>query len=191
MATPSASEKLLTADEFIELEDDPEGRAMELDDGRVVYLPPPGVPHGRYAKRIFKALDSFVSTSDFGEVSFEVGFQLRRRPDRVVAPDVAWVRPEALRKAGSIEGYFPGAPTLSVEVVSPTDRESKVARKILEYLDAGSERVWVVRPETRTVTVHRTNGDSHTYRMGDTLTSEDAALPEGFGLTLEAIFATD
>ena len=110
-------------------------------------------------------------------------------PDRVVAPDVAFAR--ALDRNRDRTKYNPGSPTLAVEVVSPNDRESKVARKVLEYLDAGAERVWVVRPESRTVTVHRPNGDSHTYRMGDTLTSEDAALPEGFALTLEAIFATE
>jgi hypothetical protein len=37
--------------------------------------------------------------------------------------------------------------------------------------------------------VHRPNGDAHTYRAGDTLTSDNAALPiEGFALPVERIF---
>ena len=189
MATPLAPEKLLTADEFMALDDDPSGGKMELHDGRVVVMPPTGDEHSEISANVFIPLQAFVRSRRTGAVRFEVGFTIRTNPDRVVAPDVAYAA--ALDPNRDRTKYIPGSPTLAVEVVSPTDKERDVADKVLEYLDAGSERVWVVRPTSQTVTVHRPNGDSHTYRMGDTLTSDDAALPEGFSLTLEAIFATD
>lgn len=59
-----------------------------------------------------------------------------------------------------------------------------------EYLAAGTRRVWLVRPRLRTVTVHRPNGDAHTYQLGDTLTSDDAGFDvAGFALPLSDIFA--
>jgi Uma2 family endonuclease len=65
-----------------------------------------------------------------------------------------------------------------------------MARKVEEYFDAGSERVWIVRPRNKTVTVHRPGGDAHTYSVRDTLSSEDAAFAvDGFELSLEQFFA--
>jgi hypothetical protein len=49
--------------------------------------------------------------------------------------------------------------------------------------------VWVVRPEARTVTVHLRDGDSHTYGIGDTLTSDDAGFGiDGFEMSLDDLF---
>ncbi|GIW18363.1 MAG: hypothetical protein KatS3mg064_1520 [Tepidiforma sp.] len=74
--------------------------------------------------------------------------------------------------------------------MSPEDREADVAQKIELYLDGGAERVWIVRPRNRTVTVHRPGGDAHTYSARDTLTSENAAFPvPGFELPLADLFA--
>ena len=51
------------------------------------------------------------------------------------------------------------------------------------------KRVWVVRPELKTVAVHRPGGDAHTYGVDDTLSSEDATfLVEGFALHLRELF---
>jgi len=46
-----------------------------------------------------------------------------------------------------------------VEVVSPSDSQSYVHRKVLHYLDHGVPLVWIVDPETRTVTVYRSRRD--------------------------------
>jgi len=76
-------------------------------------------------------------------------------------------------------------PDLAVEVVSPEDRDSAVSAKVQQYLSAGTGRVWVVRPATQTVTVHRPDGSARTYEMGATLTSEEAGFAvAGFTLGL-------
>jgi Uma2 family endonuclease len=91
-------------------------------------------------------------------VGAETGFILRRRPDTVRGADVAFVSkarlPDPLPKS-----YFPGAPDLAVEVVSPDDRYKDVERKAKAYVDAGSKLVWVVDPRRRTVTIHRSQSD--------------------------------
>ena len=56
------------------------------------------------------------------------------------------------------EGFFPGAPDLAVEVLSPDDRAAAVLAKVQSWLDAGSAAVWVVDPKTRTVSVYSKDG---------------------------------
>lgn len=74
-------------------------------------------------------------------------------------------------------------------MVSPNDRAVEVAVKVQTYLEYGAQRVWVVEPRTRTVTVHRPGGDAHTFQMGESLSSEDAGFDvDGFVLALSALF---
>jgi Uma2 family endonuclease len=68
-------------------------------------------------------------------------------------PDVAYVTNERERVAGSAAPYFPGAPDLAIEVVSPSERLSEVLGKVSDYLAAGSRLVWVVDPVREEVRV--------------------------------------
>ncbi|MCC7362979.1 MAG: Uma2 family endonuclease [Dehalococcoidia bacterium] len=185
MSTP-APPRLMTAEEFAQLPDDPDGRQMELYDGEVIYMSPPGEDHGLAARAVFRALDRFTESHELGEAGFEMGFVIRESPDRVAAPDVWW-----RRAAGRSATTYPHAsPTLAVEVVSESTPDRDSGAKALEYIAAGSQRVWLVRLRNRTVTVYRPGGDSHTYGPDDTLTSEDAGFEvAGFELPVGTIFA--
>lgn len=187
--SPASSERLLTADEFWELPEPAHGGRMELVAGRVVTEMPVGRLHAKVAARIAAFLLAFSDKFRLGEVHVEMGHRTVRRPDSVRAPDVSFVSRDRLAGLPD-DGFAEDSPTLAVEVVSPNDRERDIAAKIEEYLNAGAERVWVVRPRNRTVTVHRPGGDSHTYSGSDVLTSADAAFGvDGFALPLEQLFA--
>ncbi|MGE3077066.1 MAG: Uma2 family endonuclease [Dehalococcoidia bacterium] len=186
--SPVSSEDLLTADEFWELPEAPHGGRMELVAGRVVTEMPVGEMHAHLAVKIAALLLQFVTQHKLGRVYVELGHRLFSDPDTVRAPDVSFSR----RAEGSPIGvrYIDEAPALAIEIISPDDRESDVALKVEEYFDAGSERVWIVRPSNQTITVHRPGGDAHTYTRRDTLTSDDAAFAvNGFELNLEQFFA--
>ena len=116
----------------------------------------------------------------------EAGFQLAHDPDTVRAPDVAFVRAERF-PPGGVKGFFQGAPDIAVEVVSPSDRASEVAAKVRDWLQAGCSMVWVVDPENRTVTVHRSRKDITVLTEADMLTGGDV-LPE-FSMPVLTIFA--
>jgi Uma2 family endonuclease len=187
MAT--VAERLLTEEEFLALPEDPEGRKLELLDGRVVRMSQPGEEHARIARKLFVTLFAFVEEHQFGEVFFDVGFKLRSSPDRIVNPDVAVVLAESLAPDRDVTKAIGGGPLLAVEVVSPNDRDNEVADKVLEYLDAGTRRVWVVRPTTRTITVHRPGGTAVTLAADASLTSEDAGFSvSGFAMPVAAAF---
>jgi Uma2 family endonuclease len=53
------------------------------------------------------------------------------------------------------DGFWPGAPDLAVEFVSPHNLYTEVDEKVLDWLDAGTRMVVIVNPRKRIVTVYR------------------------------------
>jgi Uma2 family endonuclease len=188
MTTPAA-QALLTAEEFARMTDPP-GVRSELVRGRVIRMPPAKTRHGRLAGFIHARLEAFAREHRLGEATAEGGYLLRRNPDTVRAPDAAFIAFERL-PGGELpeDAYVEGAPDLAVEVVSPSETDAGVAEKVADWLAAGAERAWEVRPRTRTVTVHRRDRPPRTLGIDDTLTSDDAAFAvAGFALPLTEIF---
>ena len=191
MASPQIAQRLLTAEEFYDLDEPEEGGKMELIDGEVKIDMPVAHEHGELASLLIELLGPFVRSRKLGKLSAEVGFVLRRNPDRVRAPDIAFVSTDDTPPGGIPKhGAVPFPPTLAIEIVSPNDLDSKIAEKVGHYLEAGVKFVWVVRPKTQAVTVHRPDRTARTLIVGETLTSDDAgfAVP-GFALPVGAIFA--
>ena len=87
---------------------------------------------------------------------------------------------------GGQKQFFPGAPDLAVEVLSPNDRASDVNAKVQTWLDAGAVVVLVVDPQTQTVAVHRQPREVQILVRDDFLTIADL-LPE-FSLPVKEIF---
>ena len=99
----------------------------------------------------------------------ETGFLLTRDPDLVRAPDVAFVRRERVEAAGRVRGYWPGAPDLAVEVVSPNDRPADVDEKVRTWLAYGTLMVIVVYPDERRVRIHEPGRRPRDLSEADTL----------------------
>ncbi len=173
---------ITTAEELLRAQDI--GRC-ELVRGELRLLIPPGAGHGRIAMGLGWAIAGHVKAHDLGTVyAAETGFLLALEPDTVRAPDVAFVR--ASRPATPERGYYPGAPDLAVEVLSPDDRPGYVREKVAEWLEAGTNAVWVVDPRARTVSVHEARRKPRVLAEGDTLRA-GGVLP-GFELAVREIF---
>jgi Uma2 family endonuclease len=159
----------------------------ELIEGELVMTSPAGFDHGGIAGNIAMALGGFVKPHSLGTiVTAETGFQIAHNPDTVRAPDVAFVRANRIPRGG-VKGFFQGPPDLAVEIVSPSDRASEVAAKAKDWLQAGCLLVWVVDPETRSVSVYRRGGEITLLGEADTPTGDDV-LP-GFAVAVREIFA--
>ena len=87
---------------------------------------------------------------------------------RVRGPDVAY-----FEKGKGYDQMNPkfieNAPTLTVEVWSPSDRVGKVTLRIREFLKAGVRLVWLIDPEVRDVTVYRPGQDDYVVEAGQEL----------------------
>jgi Uma2 family endonuclease len=119
----------------------------------------------------------------------ETGFLLRTDPDTVRAPDVAFVRRERVLAVGRQPAYWPGAPDLAIEVVSPGDRPREVSENVATWLRYGTRMVVVVDPRRRTVAVHRPDQPVRMLSEADTLTGEDVV--PGWSLPVRRLFAED
>ena len=152
--TLSAPRPRMTAEELFDLPDD--GGRFELIEGELAHMTPTGGAHGALAARMVRLLDEYVEAQDLGVCcGAETGFILQRAPDTVRAPDAAVVLKSRIPDTGIPSSYWPFAPDLAVEVVSPSDRLAEVHVKIAEYFAAGTRLVWLVEPETRMVHVYR------------------------------------
>jgi len=159
----------------------------ELVRGELIMVSPAGYAHGSIAGRITQALGEFVRPRGLGDVlGAEPGFYIAHDPDTVRAPDVAFVRADRIPTDDETR-FFEGAPDLAVEVLSPNDRASEVNAKVQDWLDAGCRMVWVVDPETKTVSVYRSRAHIEVLGVSDTLLGGDV-LP-GFSLPVAEIFA--
>ena len=179
-------EHIATAADLERLPDD--GFRYELVDGEVRKMTPAGNVHGKIAALVTASLVQHVLVNRLGSVyAAETGFRLASDPDTVRAPDAAFVSQARLDAVGSVAGYWPGAPDLAVEVVSPGDRSGEVAEKVAAWLAAGTQMVVVVEPPQRMVVVHRADGVTRTLREGDVL--EGGAVVPGWKVPVAALFA--
>ena len=122
-----------------------------------------------------------------GEVhTGEVGCILRRDPDTTVGIDVAYFSADMMARQSDDTTLVEGAPQLAVEVLSPSDKTEEIRDKVLEYLAAGVELVWIVDPYFHTVTVHRPTGRPEMFNDEETL-SGGTTLP-GLEIRVEDIF---
>ena len=83
-------------------------------------------------------------------------------------------------------GFWPGAPDLAVEVVSPSDTLIEVEEKVQDWLTAGTRMVWVVNPRRKAVAVHRSPTDVTILTADQELDGADVV--PGFGCRVADIF---
>lgn len=163
-ATPT---KHVTAEQLLRMG----GGCRELVQGEIISLTPAGWEHGEVANEIAYHLNVFVRQHGLGRVvAAETGFILARNPDTVRAPDVAFVCSERWTRT---VGFFPGAPDLAVEVVSPYDRFSAVSQKVHDWLTHGARQVWVVDPNRRVIQVHHHDGTVADFGEGEVIDGGD------------------
>ena len=177
---------LMTADEFYDFCCRNDGR-YELVDGKVVEMAPANEEHGEVAFNINGSFFLYSRQYGIGQGGVETGYRVRQNPDVVRGPDVSFnvrTRGEGERP---LRSFVPGAPDIAVEVVSPSNTAAEMNRKVVEYLAAGSQRVWVVHTDSRSVVVHRADSTIITYTDDDVITDEE--LLPGFSLPLSDIFS--
>ena len=165
---------------FIRLPENSEKR-FEFIDGEIIEVP--SNPYSsEIAALIIYALLAFVRPRGLGHVTGESGGYIVA--EQKLAPDVAFMsaarQPQLVR-----EGYNPIAPDLTVEVVSPSDKQPEIRRKLALYAQAGV-LVWLVYPEQKRVEVYAPDQPVEIRYATDTLSGGDV-LPD-FTLAVHDIF---
>ncbi len=168
-----ATRTTLTLDQFLALPEPEDWTQYELSRGELITLPPPGYRHGVLVAKIATLLRNTLSPEEYIIAGGDAGFLLDPNPEAatVRGADVA-----VNRRADVGEhlpyGWFPGAPMLAVEVVSPGNTAKDMQLEVEDYLEAGALEVWLVYPDTRTLYVYSAGRrDPQVFEEGDSFNS--------------------
>lgn len=190
MAFPGVQEarKVYSRDDLRALYEQNAGsdKRFELIDGQIYEVPAASFLHSVIAKIILKVLMLHVEPAGLGEV-FPDGTGYDLPNGNSVIPDVSFI---AADRVPPYHGELAIAPDLAVEVVSPSNTQDVLRKKINGYLESGTRRVWVVYPDAMEVDVHWLQADgsraNRTFGASDTLTGEDV-IP-GFAIKAAELF---
>jgi len=144
----------MTAEDLIEMPDAP-GKRYELVKGLLIEMGGTGVLHGYLVELILRLIGAYSREHRLGLVFADnVGYVITHDPDTVRIPDVSFVARARIPEGRLPRGYWPFAPDLAVEIVSPGDSATELRAKVRQYLEAGTRLVWVVWPDEESVTVY-------------------------------------
>jgi Uma2 family endonuclease len=149
----------LTAEEYFAMPED-DDRLYELLDGELMVRPAPLTLHQRIVRRLLVLLDAHVREHTLGEVFLSpIAVVLSRTS--VVLPDLVYV---ALDRAGLVTARaIEGAPTLLIEVSSPSTRHLDRRRKFELYARHGVPYYWMVEADERAIEAYELAGGA--YRL--------------------------
>lgn len=169
-----------------------EGKA-ELIGGRIVHPMASGHRPTKVAMRIGFSLDEFARKTGRGEAYTDgIGFAIRpplSSGRESFSPDASYyVGPLPQNEMRFVEG----APIFAVEVRSEDDygpaAERDMAAKRADYFEAGTQVVWDVDPEARTIAAYRADVPDRpaVFAAGQTATAEPAV--PGWQLSVDELF---
>jgi Uma2 family endonuclease len=160
-------------------------RICELVDGILVEKPMASY-ESFLAIAIGHFLMSYLETRNLGVVLGEAGM-LKIMPGLIRVPDVSFISWERMPEHRLPERrIYSLAPDLAVEVISKSNTEAEMQRKLHEYFTSGTLLVWYIYPETRTARAYVAE-DRRQDIAPDGVLSGGEVLP-GFELPLEKLF---
>jgi Uma2 family endonuclease len=140
------SKTALTYRDYEALPDD--GRRYEIHDGGLSVTPAPTPQHQIVAANMVRVLAGHVPAVAPGLLLF-APLDVILADSTIVQPDVVYLAPDRL---GRVSGRgIEGAPTLGIEILSPSTRTIDRVTKTQLYAQHGLPFLWLVDPDTRTV----------------------------------------
>ncbi len=125
-----------------------DGYRYEILDGELVREPAPRPLHQIVVKNLLLLLDGAASRESLGIVLC-APLDVILSDENLVQPDIVFI-PRG-RWATITDENVRGAPTLVVEVLSPSSRNRDRVRKLRIYERFGVQEYWIVDPEKRCV----------------------------------------
>ena len=179
----------MSFEEFQKLQDAAEETVRyELDEGALLLTPSQAPRHNIVRYNLRHALTTFVKTCRLGLVLDETDFRLSENTVR--KPDVAFIAKERMKYFDFDRSPIAGAPSLAIEIISPTNRTQDTTKKVRQYLAAGCQSVWLVYPGLSLVEIHDAGG-SHSITSPQSIDEQKLFPGRAFSLSLTAVFGDD
>ena len=179
-------QKVWTESELKALPDD--GCRHELVGGELTLSPKNDFYHGRICTRLSSALHAYAVEHRHGAVlDSSTGFWMHNRNCR--APDISFVTRSRMAQLGfkpSARQFFPGAPDLAVEILSPGNTRGDLEQRLKDFFSSGARIVWLVDPDSRSVEICIALENRQTLGPGGSLEGGD--LLPGFSYPVSNLF---
>jgi len=170
---------MLTYADYVAIPED--GHRYELRDGALSVTPAPGTRHQAVLRDLLVVLNEHVKGGGLGVV-LPAPVDCILGDTTVLQPDLVFV--DASRRALVSERGIEGAPTLVVEILSPSTAAADRTVKARLYARHGVPWYWIVDPELRAIEALALRGD--TYEPAGRLAgSALGGLPPFPGLVLD------
>jgi len=143
---------------YADLLEMPEGRERhEIIDGELIVTASPAVRHQKAVFALAQELDRYARAG--GGVMLLGPVDVVFSDTNVVAPDVTYVAPDRLERVE--KRCIRGAPTIIVEVSSPTTRRTDLTRKLPLYERHRVPEYWFVDLDADRIEVYSLDGDRY------------------------------
>lgn len=137
----------MTAEQYLQLGEDPPGVRLELVEGEIAVSPSPTPAHSFAEMRLGIVLGNFIDANGLGELYRDVDTILDQF--NVQRPDILFFSKSRTHLVG--EKAMLGPPDLAIEVISPSSVDIDRADKFAQYCKAGVAYYWIVDPIARTI----------------------------------------
>jgi Uma2 family endonuclease len=143
----------------------------ELIDGAAVKKMSPKFFHSQLSSAFWVELSAWADS--LGRVAIEWSVVLKRDGrDWVPVPDLLYVCYNRLSQDWKEDAPCPVIPELAIKIVSPDQTFNQLAQKATDYLNAGIDRVWIVYPPMRSITLFFADRPPETYQSDRLLTDQ-------------------
>lgn len=130
----------------------------ELQNGRIIAIPPAGWEHGEIEARLGHVVSAFVASNQLGKVfASSAGYNLPSGD--TLEPDLSFISTERWKVGPHVPGdqYLRIVPNLVIEILSRSTAGRDRGSKKRLYQKNGVDELWLVHPSKREITVfHRT-----------------------------------
>jgi Uma2 family endonuclease len=151
--TAVTTKKQWTEEELQSLPDN--GFIHEVVDGELVMSPKNNFEHEKICIRLSTAMENFNEAHKLGAVlGSSAGFWMHNRNCR--APDISFVPRVRLEQTGftaRTRQFFPGAPDLAIEVLSPNTSRRDIDDRLRDFFSSGTQIAWLINPELEPVEI--------------------------------------
>ena len=137
----------MTAEQYLQLGEDPPGVRLELVDGEILVSPSPTVEHAYVLSQLFGILRAHIVAHKLGLIMSDTDHRLTLYDVR--RPDLYYFPTDRIHLLG--DGPIKHPPELAIEVISPGSEKTDRIKKSAAYAEFGIPNYWIADPKGRSL----------------------------------------
>lgn len=150
-----------------------------------------GLEHMFIMNNVYDLIKPFVESHRLGFVHTNgLTYVLQKEGDRVQItriPDIGFIRRNRIRQSVDLARPFAGFPDLAVEITTRDETTLQILAKVQDYLQAGTEEVWVLFPRRQELHQYRSDNPTINVYSGTDKIDTDKIFP-GMKLVAQNLF---